>query len=147
MAAEWSRFRGPNGTGVSDAKDLPLEYGPNKNVVWKTELAGGYSSPVIGGDKIFVTAFEKDDLYTIAIDRLSGKILWKQLAPRERSLTKYGVNTPVSPTPATDGAKRLRVLRNGRARLVRTRWQPAMESAAWTVLASLRIWIVTDCRG
>ncbi len=103
IAADWSRFRGPNGTGVSDAKDLPLEYGPNKNVIWKTELAGGYSSPVIGGDKIFVTAFEKEDLYTIAIDRASGRILWKQLAPRERALTKYGVNTPVSPTPATDG--------------------------------------------
>jgi outer membrane protein assembly factor BamB len=35
---EWSQFRGPNGSGVSETKGLPTEFGPNKNVVWKTEL-------------------------------------------------------------------------------------------------------------
>jgi outer membrane protein assembly factor BamB len=103
FASDWTRFRGPNGTGVSDSKDLPLEYGPAHNVIWKVDLLPGYSSPVVGDDRIFVTGFEKDDLYTIAIDRKSGKTLWRQLAPRQRPLTKYGVNTPVSPTPVTDG--------------------------------------------
>src|SRR6185295_13410062 len=74
FGADWGRFRGPNGSGVAaDAKNLPLEYGPTKNVVWKIDLPGGYSSPVIGDDAIFLTGFEKEDLYTIALDRKTGK--------------------------------------------------------------------------
>ena len=41
----WSRFRGPNGTGVSDATGLPVSFGPEKNVRWKTPLPPGHSSP------------------------------------------------------------------------------------------------------
>ncbi len=52
---EWSQFRGPNGTGVSETKGLPTEFGPNKNVVWKTALPSGHSSPVLTRDRIFVT--------------------------------------------------------------------------------------------
>ena len=43
-ADEWSQFRGPNGTGVSDTKGLPTEFGPQKNVVWKTELPPGHGA-------------------------------------------------------------------------------------------------------
>ena len=57
---EWSQFRGPNGTGVSETKGLPAEFGPNKNVVWKTALPAGHSSPVLTRDRIFVTAHDKD---------------------------------------------------------------------------------------
>jgi hypothetical protein len=39
---EWSQFRGPNGTGVSETKGLPSEFGPMKNVVWKTALPAGH---------------------------------------------------------------------------------------------------------
>jgi outer membrane protein assembly factor BamB len=102
-AIDWPGFRGPNGTGVSDSKDLPIAYGPDQNVVWKIELPSGYSSPVVAGDRIFVTAFEKDVLSTIAIERKTGKVLWRREAPKERSFPKYGVNSPVSPTPVTDG--------------------------------------------
>ena len=42
----WSQFRGPNGSGVNETTGLPTEFGPDKNVVWKTELPTGYSSPV-----------------------------------------------------------------------------------------------------
>lgn len=41
---------------------MPVEFGLDRNVAWKISLPGGYSSPVVAGDKIFVTAFEKDDL-------------------------------------------------------------------------------------
>ena len=41
----WSRFRGPNGTGVSEATGLPVSFGPEKNVRWKTPLPPGHSSP------------------------------------------------------------------------------------------------------
>src|SRR3954452_4861067 len=75
---EWSQFRGPNGTGVSETKGLPAEFGPKKNVVWKTPLPAGHSSPVLTRDRIFVTAHDKDKLYVIALDRQTGKILWQR---------------------------------------------------------------------
>ncbi len=43
---EWSQFRGPNGTGVSATTGVPDAFGPSKNVLWKTELPPGHSSPV-----------------------------------------------------------------------------------------------------
>src|SRR5262245_65069802 len=76
---EWSRFRGPNGTGVSGATNLPAEFGPDKNVVWKTPLPPGHSSPVLTNNRIFLTAFTGDKkdakLFVIALDRATGKEL------------------------------------------------------------------------
>ena len=66
----WSRFRGPNGTGVSSATNLPVEFGPESHVKWKTPLPPGHSSPVFTNTHIFLTAHspEKDSykLFTIA---------------------------------------------------------------------------------
>jgi hypothetical protein len=44
---EWPQYRGPNGSGVGSANHLPTEFGPDKNVVWKTPVPFGHSSPVI----------------------------------------------------------------------------------------------------
>jgi len=54
-AQEWSRFRGPNGSGLSGTEGLPVDFGPATNVVWKTTLPVGYSSPILAGHRIFVT--------------------------------------------------------------------------------------------
>jgi hypothetical protein len=40
-AQEWSQFRGPNGAGISNSTNLPVEFGPEKNLVWKADLPGG----------------------------------------------------------------------------------------------------------
>ena len=100
---EWSQFRGPNGTGVSDTTGLPTEFGPNKNVIWKTELPAGHSSPVLTRDRIFVTAHDKEKLYVIALDRQTGKILWQREVPRAHAGRLQNVNGPASPSPVTDG--------------------------------------------
>src|SRR5215831_3414270 len=84
FATDWAQFRGPNATGVSDDKAVPVEFGPNKNVVWKTALPPGNSSPAVAGDKIFLTAVENDKLLTFALDRASGRILWRRESPRPR---------------------------------------------------------------
>ena len=47
LAADWPQFRGPNAFGVSDTTGLPTEFGPAKNVVWRTALPPGHSSPVL----------------------------------------------------------------------------------------------------
>ncbi|HBY62342.1 MAG TPA: hypothetical protein DEH78_21170 [Solibacterales bacterium] len=100
---EWSRFRGPNGSGVAEATNLPVEFGPGKNLVWKTDLLPGYSSPALTEKHIFVTAHkDKKKLYTICLDRKSGQILWQHEAG-ENPNKPLSVNTPVSPSPVTDG--------------------------------------------
>jgi outer membrane protein assembly factor BamB len=103
LADEWSQFRGPNGTGVSETKNLPAEFGPGKNVVWKAELPPGHSSPVLTRDRIFVTAHEKDTLLVICLDRQTGKILWRRPVPRASAGRLQNVNGPASPSPVTDG--------------------------------------------
>ena len=101
---EWSQFRGPNGTGVSATTNLPETFGPAKNVLWKTELPAGHSSPVLTKDHVFVTAHDKDKLYVICLDRSTGKILWQKEVPRSRTGRLQNVNGPASPSPVTDGA-------------------------------------------
>jgi hypothetical protein len=55
--ADWPQFRGPDGQGHTEATNLPVEWGPDKNVVWKQAIAGqGWSSPVVQGENIFLTA-------------------------------------------------------------------------------------------
>src|SRR5688572_10127821 len=80
-AENWTRFRGPNGTGVSNATNLPVEFGPASHVKWKAAVPPGHSSPVFTDTHIFMTAHsaEKDDykLFVLALDRKSGKQLWQ----------------------------------------------------------------------
>jgi outer membrane protein assembly factor BamB len=103
MATEWSRFRGPNGTGVDpSAKSLPLSFGPGENVVWKTELPPGHSSPILTRDRVFLTAFENDALITFGLDRETGAVLWRREAPRARVTKVDDRNNAASPSPAVD---------------------------------------------
>ena len=102
-AADWPRFRGPNGSGVSDSTGLPAEFGPQKNLVWKTALPPGHSSPIVAGDRIFLTAYESDLLLTFSLDRATGKILWRREAPRDRKDPVDARNSPASPSPVSDG--------------------------------------------
>lgn len=110
-AEEWSQFRGPNGSGVSASNNLPVEFGPNKNMIWKTELPPGHSSPVLTKDHIFVTAYSevkskpKDHkLLVVCLDRQTGKLLWEREVPRSREGRLQNVNGPASPSPVTDGS-------------------------------------------
>jgi len=99
----WSRFRGPNGSGVSISTRLPAELGPETNVIWKTALPFGHSSPALTRDRIFLTATRSDRLVTICLDRQTGKIRWEREAPRARVEKLDSRNGPAGPTPATDG--------------------------------------------
>src|SRR4026207_2197547 len=101
---EWSQFRGPNGSGVSETKGLPTEFGPAKNVVWKTELPAGHSSPVLTSDRIFVTAHTKEKLFVISLDRQAGQMVWQKDVPRSNRGRLQNVNGPASPSPVTDGS-------------------------------------------
>lgn len=100
---EWLQFRGPNGTGVAEGFPLPAEFSSTKNVAWKTPVPFARSSPVITADRIFLTATEGDKLITFALDRKTGKVLWRRDAVRARHMMIYKANDGASPTPVSDG--------------------------------------------
>jgi outer membrane protein assembly factor BamB len=102
-AEEWRQFRGPNAAGVSDSKGAPVQFGPGKNVVWKTPLPAGKSSPVFAGNRIFLTAHEGENLIVLAVDRTSGKELWRGTVKRTRLERRNKLNDAAAPTPVTDG--------------------------------------------
>ncbi|MBC7925353.1 MAG: PQQ-binding-like beta-propeller repeat protein [Bryobacteraceae bacterium] len=102
-AADWPAFRGLNSTGISQSGNLPTEFGPAKNVVWKTPLPAGHSSPVIVGDRIWLTGFDAEKLYVLNLDRATGRVLWRREVPRPRTQELHKSNSPASPSVATDG--------------------------------------------
>src|ERR1700736_6060712 len=84
-AAEWPQFRGPNSSGIGDGKP-PVEFGPSQNVLWKTAVGAGLSSPITSKGRVFLTEFDRStkQLATLCIDQRTGKILWRQTrAPAE----------------------------------------------------------------
>jgi outer membrane protein assembly factor BamB len=99
---EWSQFRGPNGTGVSEPKACPRSLDQTRTSSGKLNFRG-HSSPVLTRDRIFVTAHDKDKLFVIALDRQTGKIFWQREVPRSQSGRLQNVNGPASPSPVTDG--------------------------------------------
>jgi outer membrane protein assembly factor BamB len=100
---DWSRFRGPNGTGIAKVSGLPIEFGPAKNVVWKAATPAGHSSPVLTPTRIFLTGVDGEKLVVLSLDRATGKELWRREVPRRQQGRLENVNGPASPSPVTDG--------------------------------------------
>jgi outer membrane protein assembly factor BamB len=105
-AADWPQFRGPNcsGRAAPDAP-LPVEIGPTTNVVWKTALPPGHSSPVVAGERIYLTAARDRKLLTIALDRRDGRILWEAEAPTRQLEKHHKIGSFAQCSPAADGER------------------------------------------
>ena len=123
-AGDWTRYRGPNGSGVSaDEAAVPTKWSATENMKWKIKLPGpGHSSPIILGDKILITCWigyaagegssgDQQDLryHLLCLDRTDGKTIWdkevKPALPEENyrgMFTQHGYTTH---TPATDGER------------------------------------------
>lgn len=102
-ADDWSRFRGPDGSGLAPDSAYPTEFGPQKNLVWRTPTRAGKSSPVFTARHIFLTAYESGKLYTLCFDRATGKLLWERSIERARKELINSLNEPASNTAVTDG--------------------------------------------
>lgn len=106
-ATNWPRFRGPNGTGVSDDKNIPVEWNNKQGVLWKTPLPGvGHSSPVVWGDRLFLESATPDgkQRLLLCLDVPTGKVRWTRTVPGARAVI-HKFNSFASPTPATDGQR------------------------------------------
>lgn len=105
----WPRLRGPDGQGTAIEPNFPLNFSDTENVAWKVDLPGpGNGSPVIWGNHLFITSASEDgqERWLVCYARDSGKLLWKQTAPKPSSQEKlYWKNTYASSTPVTDGER------------------------------------------
>ena len=102
-AEEWSRFRGPNGSGVSKDTGFPIELDPGSNLIWKSPVRPGKSSPVLTQEHVFLTGYQGDQLFTLCFDRASGELLWERSVQRTRKDAIGSGNVPASASPVTDG--------------------------------------------
>lgn len=101
---EWTRFRGPNGAGISAAKTVPTKWTPAE-YNWATELKGdGSSSPVVWEGKVFVTCNdrEKSIRSIVCVDARTGKVRWQRDYPYAR-YRLHRDNDFASSTPVVDG--------------------------------------------
>jgi len=102
----WPGFRGPNSSGLgAEGQNFPVEFGPKQNLLWKTSLSRGHSSPCIRGDNIFITARSGKSLETICINREDGKIKWRKSIVPEKLERINGSNSHAAPTPICDGKR------------------------------------------
>ncbi len=126
----WPSFRGPHASGVADGQDPPVAWDADSggNVLWKTPIPGlGHSSPIIWGDRIFLTTAVSSDPDSVfrygtdgrqdrrsdrsahvwqvyAIDRRSGEVLWiREPTDGPPSVQRHPKNSYATATPATDG--------------------------------------------
>jgi len=99
-AQEWTRFRGPNGTGLGVAEKIPAELS-ERDFFWKIELPGrGHSSPVVWGERVFVTSNPANSTQRVisCVSAADGKTLWKKEYAtggfRQHADNSYAVATP-----------------------------------------------------
>ena len=100
----WPQFRGPNASGLGTGAP-PVHFGPNQNVLWKTPVGAGLSSPIVWDDRVFLTEFDRTNkqLSTLGIDRNTGKILWRRTVTPEQIEKVHALSSPAGATPVTDG--------------------------------------------
>src|SRR3990172_1637691 len=100
---EWTRFRGPNGSGISEAANVPAKW-TERDYNWKVELPGiGYSSPVVWRERIFVTSGDPETAKRIILCLRStdGRVLWQREYP-SRTYEQHRDNCYATATPAVD---------------------------------------------
>ena len=102
----WPQFRGPNSSGLGGGKP-PVHFGPGQNVLWKAAVGSGLSSPIVWGQRVFLTEFDQTSqkLVTVCIDRRTGKILWRRTVETGEIEKVHELSSPAGPTPATDGER------------------------------------------
>lgn len=123
-AADWPRFRGPNGSGISgDTQPVPTTWSPTENLKWKADLPGpGSSSPIVVGERVYVTCWsgygadradpvEQDQLrrHLVCLDRNTGKPVWSKSVqathPEEKYQGMMAEHGYASHTPVSDGKR------------------------------------------
>ena len=105
--SNWPRFRGPDGGGVCAKCDLPA----SPSVVWKSEVpVEGFSSPIVWGDRVFLSGGDENQRVVMCFDASTGKLLWQSAVPKTEGSPDDKPQVPdqcgmAAATPATDGRR------------------------------------------
>ncbi len=105
-SGDWPSFRGPHGNGISDEENVPTEWGPDKNIKWKTALpADGNGSPIVVGNRVFVSCAEDTGAKRslLCFDRKDGDRLWTKTVEFEPNWPTHKTNPHCASTPASNG--------------------------------------------
>ena len=99
----WPQFRGPSGKAMASGP-APVEFGPQKNLLWKTPVPEAQSSASVYGDRIFTLGGDKTArrLETVAVDRKTGKVLWRRAVMADAIENLNLIGSPATATPAVD---------------------------------------------
>jgi outer membrane protein assembly factor BamB len=113
QTGDWSQFRGPGGLAVADDTPIPTAFGPEANVLWRTKVPAGHSSPCITGGRVFVTGFADGKNAVLALERGSGAVLWTRTfeGPPHPEYAHPDAS-PVTGTPVSDGERVIAYLGN-----------------------------------
>ena len=102
----WPQFLGPHGMARAGDTSVSLTFDREQDVLWRTDLPHGSSSPCIVGSSIFVTGTEDDYLHMLALDRTTGAELWRKSVKTPGLGPKAHVDAaPAAPTACSDGER------------------------------------------
>lgn len=102
-AENWPQWRGPHGNGISGETGLPKTWSKTENVLWRLPLPGpAGSTPVVWGERVFLTSADGQDLVLIAVST-AGKKLWTQRVASDNRSVRGDEGNYASPSPSTDG--------------------------------------------
>jgi len=106
FAANWPAWRGPLGTGISEETDLPVEWSQTQNVKWRVELPEpGNSTPIVWGDRVFLTQAVGNQRTLMCFNRNDGKALWQSGVTAKEKDPTHPTNPYCSASPVTDGER------------------------------------------
>ncbi len=103
-AAHWNQFRGPNGSGVANEFRPPIRIDP-ANPAWKTPVPPSHSSPVLWGDRLFVTGVDGDRLILAALNTTDGRHQWKTAAPEVALAKVHKAASNAASSPCADAER------------------------------------------
>jgi outer membrane protein assembly factor BamB len=102
-AENWPQWRGPHNDGVSNEKNLPNEWGPDKNIIWKLKMPGhGASTPCVWGDRMFFTSMDGDSKVALLCVGTDGKEKWKRTLSENAKGGYRGEGDDASASCSTD---------------------------------------------
>jgi len=106
VAGDWPAWRGPLGTGLTEEKNLPVKWSTTENVKWRIPLPEpGNSTPIVWGDRVFLTQAIGDRRTVMCVSRANGKLIWQQGVTTKEKEPTHPTNPYCSASPVTDGER------------------------------------------
>jgi len=106
VAENWPAWRGAGGSGICRETNLPLRWSAHENVRWRVTLPErGNSTPIVWGERVFITQAVEHRRTVMCFDRRAGKLLWQAGPTWTENEITYPENPPCTPSPVCDGKR------------------------------------------